>query len=373
VVVTSYEHEAFIGACLESVRGQDYEDWECIVVVDGSPDGTEQRAMGVASQDSRFQIVTKENGGPSSAQNLGARLASPDSQYLVFLDGDDLLAPSFLSKLAAYLHESPEVGVVTCAFVRLDSAGNNIGMGHRTRYIPGRFGLPRQLRVNEKRTPFVSFFCATGQGPYALYRRKVFERTAGFDESFCPHEDTDMFCQMALLAEVHFLPEVLYHKREHPGSLTHMSASDATRKCRSYRTDAYRLFRAKWQGSVPADESGGAHLAAARRHYYGVHKPCRDMKIAWLAFLEVGRRPRSAWWGVRLVWAAAKYWWTYGVCKRQTPSPEEVSSILDELDDAPHHSRPRANFPKEALFDFGNVEVGCAPGATPTSKQSRTP
>jgi glycosyltransferase involved in cell wall biosynthesis len=350
VVVTSYEHEAFIGPCLESVRRQDYEDWECIVVVDGSPDRTAQKATEVAGQDKRFRVVTKENGGPSSAQNMGARLVSSDSRYLVFLDGDDLLSPSFLSRLAAYLHETPGVGVVTCAFVRLDPKGNIIGLGRRARCTPGFLGLPRKLRSHEKQTPFVSFFCATGQGPYALYRRDVFERTAGFDESFCPHEDTDMFCQMALLAEVHFLPEVLYQKREHPGSLTYMASSEALRKCRSFRMDAYRIFRAKWQGNIPADEKGSAQLAAARSFYFGFHKPCRDLKIAWAALVETRRRPRSAKLAVKLVWEAAKHWWIYGVFKRQPPTPDEVYPLLDKADDVLRNSGSSANFSEKAYY-----------------------
>jgi hypothetical protein len=114
--------------------------------------------------------------------------------------------------------------------------GRKLGTGRRSRWVPGII-FPRQLRDDEVETPFVTFFCATGQGPFALYRRSVYARTQGWDPAIWPHEGTDMFCQMALLSKVHYLRDRLYLKRVQPSQ--GMSNGLPVQQ-------SYARFRAKW-------------------------------------------------------------------------------------------------------------------------------
>ena len=89
VVIPAYNAEQFLDETLESVLSQTYENWECIIVNDGSTDNTESVAKKWCEKDSRFRLTNKENGGLSSARNWGIKESK--AEYIAFLDADDIL------------------------------------------------------------------------------------------------------------------------------------------------------------------------------------------------------------------------------------------------------------------------------------------
>lgn len=90
IIVPCYNQAQYLTEALESVWKQSYENWECIIVNDGSNDHTEQVAKLWQNKSDRFKYVYKENGGLSSARNSGLRIATGD--YIQFLDADDSLS-----------------------------------------------------------------------------------------------------------------------------------------------------------------------------------------------------------------------------------------------------------------------------------------
>ena len=94
VVIPAYNAEQFLDETLESVLSQTYENWECIIVNDGSTDNTESIAKKWCEKDSRFRLTNKENGGLSSARNWGIKESK--AEYIAFLDADDILTPDSL-------------------------------------------------------------------------------------------------------------------------------------------------------------------------------------------------------------------------------------------------------------------------------------
>ena len=94
VVIPAYNAEQFLDETLESVLSQTYENWECIIVNDGSTDNTESIAQKWCEKDSRFRLTIKENGGLSSARNWGIKESK--AEYIAFLDHDDVLTPDSL-------------------------------------------------------------------------------------------------------------------------------------------------------------------------------------------------------------------------------------------------------------------------------------
>ena len=284
VIVPCHNGARFLSAAVASVRGQSFSDWELVIVDDGSSDATATVVAGCVAADPRIRGYAQPHRGASTARNLGAARADPSSRYFFFLDSDDWLAPDALARMGGYLDARPDVGLVTCQFEDADADGTPLGTGHRSRWVPGRI-LPRALRPEEIATPFVTFFCATGQGPFALFRRAVFSLTEGWETAFWPHDDTDMFCQMGLLGSVHCLPDRLYFKRLHPAQGT----NDGVRMQR-----AYEAFRAKWNQRPARSEAEAAELAAALRHYLAWHRPCREFKTAALNLAKFCRRPHRA-------------------------------------------------------------------------------
>jgi hypothetical protein len=89
VIVPCYNQAQYLDEALQSVLDQTHQNWECIIVNDGSPDNTEEVAKKWVAKDSHFIYLYKENGGVSSARNLGIEKAKGD--YLQFLDCDDLM------------------------------------------------------------------------------------------------------------------------------------------------------------------------------------------------------------------------------------------------------------------------------------------
>jgi glycosyltransferase involved in cell wall biosynthesis len=96
IIVPCYNQAQFLDECLQSVLGQTFTDWECIIVNDGSPDNTEEVSQKWVNKDIRFKYLLKTNGGIISARNEGIRIAL--GEYILLLDADDYIAPSFISK-----------------------------------------------------------------------------------------------------------------------------------------------------------------------------------------------------------------------------------------------------------------------------------
>lgn len=108
VIVTCYNQENFLDECLGSVAKQTHQDWECIVVDDGSTDTSAQIAKGWQEKDARFRYVYQENKGCSGARNTGLKNVSGD--LIQFLDGDDILRPTKLEEsVAAFEREKCDI------------------------------------------------------------------------------------------------------------------------------------------------------------------------------------------------------------------------------------------------------------------------
>lgn len=279
IIIPSYNSERFLRATLDSLIAQSFESWECIIVDDGSTDQSTTYAQDYASRDPRFRYVHQSNSGRAIACNTGYAAAAAESRYVFFLDSDDVLETEALEILRKYLESNPAVGVAGCQFEVIDGDGRDLGPGDRSRWVPG-WPLPRRLNDTEFETPFVTFFCATGQGPWAMIRRTVFDKTSGFEPALSPfsaHEDTDIFCQLALHAPVHYIPARVYLKRDHGGNVTH----SFTRISQSYS-----VFRKKWDSFKPRDEEEAQTLEHARLFYYGTFLPLRDCKVGAKALRE---------------------------------------------------------------------------------------
>lgn len=101
VIVPVYKAEAFLKTCADSVLSQSFSDLELLLVEDGSPDGSGALCDSIAAADPRVRVFHKENGGVSSARNLG--MAEARGTYIAFADADDWLPLDALEKLHAAL------------------------------------------------------------------------------------------------------------------------------------------------------------------------------------------------------------------------------------------------------------------------------
>src|SRR6188508_2038149 len=105
IIVPCYNVGPFLGETLESVLAQTYSNWECIIVNDGSPDNTHDVAIEWEKKDKRFVYLKLENGGVERARNKGIERAT--GEFILPLDGDDTLHPTFLEKTLNVFRKDP--------------------------------------------------------------------------------------------------------------------------------------------------------------------------------------------------------------------------------------------------------------------------
>ena len=103
IIIPCYNQAHFLPDCLNSILEQEFQDWEAIVVNDGSTDETSQVAIGYQKKDTRIKLIEKENGGLSSARNFGIR--SAQGKRFIFLDADDFLYSNCLFEIAKLVNE----------------------------------------------------------------------------------------------------------------------------------------------------------------------------------------------------------------------------------------------------------------------------
>ena len=104
VIIPAYNAEKFIDRSLSSVLNQTYNNIEIIVVNDGSSDSTQAIVKDFQKNNGNIVLINKDNGGVSSARNLGIENAK--GEYVVFLDADDVLLPDSLETMLRIIHES---------------------------------------------------------------------------------------------------------------------------------------------------------------------------------------------------------------------------------------------------------------------------
>lgn len=102
IIVPIYKVELYLDECINSVLNQSYEDFELILVDDGSPDKCPQICDDYASKDDRIKVVHKKNGGLVSARKAGLEMASGD--YILCLDGDDTIEQVCLKNIEEILN-----------------------------------------------------------------------------------------------------------------------------------------------------------------------------------------------------------------------------------------------------------------------------
>ncbi|OCK50589.1 hypothetical protein BA768_05415 [Chryseobacterium sp. CBo1] len=96
IIIPCYNQDQYLDMCLQSVSDQTYQNWECIIVNDGSTDSTGEIAENWVQKDGRFLYIKHDNRGVAHSRNAGLKKAT--GQWIQFLDGDDLLLPTKLEE-----------------------------------------------------------------------------------------------------------------------------------------------------------------------------------------------------------------------------------------------------------------------------------
>ena len=211
VVIPAYNAEQFLDETLESVLSQTYENWECIIVNDGSTDSTESVAKKWCEKDSRFRLTNKENGGFSSARNWGIKESK--AEYIAFLDADDLYMPNFLEVCLETLIKK-DVDLVAPRMLSFTSVLNTIikNKCRKDTLYSGKEG--------------VKFFLHKNRITIALLCKKSVLEDLGY---FTWHKKAEDFhCWLKMLFagyKIYKIDEFYAHRRIHNNSLSNTDRS----------------------------------------------------------------------------------------------------------------------------------------------------
>ena len=125
IIVPCCDVAAYLRECLDSVAGQPFADWECILGVEHSKDATLEIAREYEAKDSRFKVFTGPRSGSCSAsRNTGIDMA--EGEYVIFLDGDDTIAEGSLQRLHDKIAARPGADIYPCAIqVRNETTGKD--------------------------------------------------------------------------------------------------------------------------------------------------------------------------------------------------------------------------------------------------------
>ena len=171
VVIPLFNKEASIKQSLMSVLSQSYQDFEVVIVDDGSTDNSVSKVEEI--QDSRIRLIRQENGGPSKARNTGVKNAKGD--WILFLDADDELLPGSIAYFAQMIEEHTEADMFLGEVIINNGHTEHLGV----KYKKGIENNPFKAHV------FGRLYQCSGT---TVYRKSIIEKYP-FDERVRRYED----------------------------------------------------------------------------------------------------------------------------------------------------------------------------------------
>jgi glycosyltransferase involved in cell wall biosynthesis len=205
VIVPAYGVAPYLPEALDSLVAQDLQDWEAVVIDDGSPDDA-AGAVAPYLGDPRMRFLSTGNRGVSAARNTA--IAATRAPLVALLDGDDRLRPHYLSTMVATLDADPEAVFATCDALIF---GSGAKVGRLVADGSSRAPIGTIATVLDRS---FNVYCGT------TFRRSAFDRTGGFDVTMRGSEDLDLWVRLLIENGGHarYVDDVLGDYRARPRS-----------------------------------------------------------------------------------------------------------------------------------------------------------
>lgn len=192
IIIPCYNQGQYLAEALDSVIAQTYSYWECIVVDDGSSDNSREVALAYAKKDKRISYLYQDNQGVSAARNNAIK--NSKGKYILPLDGDDMIAPTYVEKAVSYLMSHEDVKLVYCK-ARLFGEQNGV------------WNLPKYTYEMVLWKNII--FCT------AMFRRSDYDKTKGYNVNMKKGlEDWDFWLSLLSKEDVVYqIDEILFYYR----------------------------------------------------------------------------------------------------------------------------------------------------------------
>ncbi len=303
VIVPLYNKAPYVRRCLDSIAAQTFQNFEVIVMDDGSTDGGTEVVEEYRGR--RWTLLRQPNAGPGAARNAAARQAQ--GELLAFLDADDAWDPVYLAESVRLLdHFGAESASLTWAMMELPA-------GFSTAVRWAKIGMPEgRFRASaETRAEIIGAMLGNMLPSSTVIRRAVFEQAGGFYE-----KDRCLFAEDAYLwLKVLLLHEVAFAAR--PLSLHYLDASELSMNAKAVRpVEPFLTDVADLNAWCPQELSGLLRRVLALRAcktasvygYFGQYRRARslmrefvtrsDWRLPWFFAGLIGCTPAAKWVGV---------------------------------------------------------------------------
>lgn len=215
IVIPCYNVEKYVEQCANSVLSQDYKNWECFLINDGSKDKTLDLILDFEKADNRFKVITQENAGLSATRNRG--IDNSKGEFVYFLDSDDVLSEDAIGILVAVAENCDVVtGVTVTSSIKNNSISKISQLQH-----------PKEGNIVFKNEHFevLTRTMESGLAPVAqnrLYRKSFIVNNGLSFKVGILHEDELWFFETMLLARnVKFISnETYFYRTDNEDSIT---------------------------------------------------------------------------------------------------------------------------------------------------------
>jgi glycosyltransferase involved in cell wall biosynthesis len=261
VIIPAHNVARYLRQAAESVLAQTRQDFEVIVVDDGSTDGTPDVLRDL--RDARLRMLRQSRSGSASARNAGIALAA--GPYIAFLDADDLWAPDKLERQAGFLEAHAEADLVFSASLIIDESGADTG--RTVSLCSGAIPFSRLLAEN-----------CIGNGSSAMMRREALDRAGHLDPQLPAAADYDLWLRMALLRpnNIFGIPQILTFYRRRPGQVSSDWRLMERAWCEVF--EKMRRLAPQHASSVEAKARGSAYRALSATAYEnGQYREARSL------------------------------------------------------------------------------------------------
>jgi glycosyltransferase involved in cell wall biosynthesis len=224
IITPTYNHEKYIGECIESVKAQTFGSWEMIVINDGSTDKTYEAALKSAGKDSRIRVINQENKGIFRlAETYNKALSLANGKFIAILEGDDYWEPEKLEIQTAAMDNDNSV------VMGWGKAASRVGFQKEIYQVhPVSFEKNRKYYTNE---PYGNIFNAVFDDFFPpltyIIRKDALEKIGGFIQTL-PFPAVDLSTVMALskLGKFYFFGQILGTWRIFPEQTTKTLGND---------------------------------------------------------------------------------------------------------------------------------------------------
>lgn len=222
IIVPIYKIEEFLRQCVESILAQSFQDFELILVDDGSPDSCPEICEQYAEKDSRIKVIHKLNGGLVSARKAGLKAAS--GEYIGYVDGDDWIEPDFYEKLMRKAMNF-DADIVAAGFIKV--IGDNLTLKNN----PIKAGYYNKSDIEKLIAPKMMFDKECFEpGLFTYVWNKIFKKSVLYNaqmnvpESISLGEDAACVFPAVLQADsIYITDDCLYNYRQRADSMLKVS------------------------------------------------------------------------------------------------------------------------------------------------------